>query len=221
MFPVLSWRSPSSRHPRVLGRASPRRIPAHVSVTNRATPNTSSPNAASLSHSFSRSPLIFSSVSAADTHSTRDICCVFFFIECHMQLDISEETIGTLAALFKTKMMTWMSATKPKWWWCKSSGTRVTQTWQGTGVVIQRQKLYIQLKPQYSLCSLSFYHHSQNIVFRANCVSRMLKHERGILLGGSIEIMNKKRFRVCHCKTQHFNYGKFPWDRAANTLPAL
>lgn len=49
----------------------------------------------------------------------------------------------------------------------------------------------------------------------------MPERERGILLGGSIEIMNKKGFGVCHRKIQHFNYGGFPRDQAANTVLAL
>lgn len=80
---------------------------------------------------------------------------------------------------------------------------------QRAGVVSQRQRLYIQLKLQCSLCRLLLITIVRTL-FWTNCVSWMLKHERGIVLGGSIEIMNKKGFRVCHRKTQHFNYGRFP-----------
>lgn len=67
------------------------------------------------------------------------------------------------------------------------------------GVVSQRQRIYIQLKLQCSLCSLLLIT-IVRILFLANCVSWTLKHERGILLGGSIEIMNKKALEFVTAK---------------------
>lgn len=70
-------------------------------------------------------------------------------------------------------------------------------------ITLQRTpKLHIQLMLQYFLAFFlfCFNHHSRSVVFWANCVSWMLKHERGILFGGSIEIMNKKPLEIVTTK---------------------